>query len=302
MDRVVRRVVEAGVEPTTAFRMATLDAARRFGLDGLGSLTPGSFADVVVLSDETSVTVDTVVAGGDVVVRGGEPLVEYRPHDYPDAWYETVQVAADAERFRVPADDGGDDCGPVTAIDYTEGLLSEECRVTPAVEDCAYLAGDGVAKAAILPSRAGVPDPEFTGFVTGLGLREGAVATSDTWGPPGVVVLGADEESMVRAVERVDELRGGWVVVRDGAVAAEMPAPVAGVCSEAPVETTRRRADGVRSALAEQGVTVEQPLLAVGTLAAGGMPWFKLGSDGYVDVVGDELVGLRPRGSEGPNV
>lgn len=298
MDSVVRRTIEAGVEPTTAFRMATLNAARRFGLDGIGSLTPGSVADVLVLADETRVDVETVIAGGDIVVRDGDPLVDYQPHEYPDVWYETVHVDVDEERFRVPVEDGG---GPVSAVGYTEGLLSEETRVIPAVEGGMYLAGEAASKAALLPSGTNTADAGFTGFVTGLGLREGAVATSEVWGEPGVLVVGADEPSMVRAVARVAELDGGWVVVRDGVVAGELPTPVAGVCSAEPVETTRRRADQVRSALAEQGVDVEQPLLAVGTLAAG-MPWFKLGSDGYVDVVSDELVGLRPGESGEANV
>jgi adenine deaminase len=296
MDRVVRRVIEAGIDPKIAFRMATLNAARAAGLDGVGSFAPGAFADLVVLSDERRVTVDTVVAGGSVVVRGGEPLVGDRPHEYPDEYSETIRVDVDAARFRVPAGGDGDDEGTVRAMEYAGGLLSKETRVEPDVVGDEFAASPerDVLKAALLPSRAGAPDDGFTGFVTGLGLREGAVATSETWSRPGVLAVGADGESMVRAAERVAELGGGWVVVRRGEPAAELPTPVAGVCSDAPVETTNERGERVVSALVEQGLSVEQPFLAIGTLSAVGMPWFKLGFGGYVDVVANEVVGLRP--------
>ncbi|WP_411968902.1 adenine deaminase C-terminal domain-containing protein [Haloferax sp. YSSS75] len=301
MDHVVRRTIDAGVAPETAFRMATLNPARHCNLDGLGSLSPGSYADVVVLSDVERVAVETVVSGGRVVVEDGEALVEYRSHDYPDDWYDSVTLDVDAERFRVPVRTDGRDGSDrlerretVRAIGYIEGLLSEPQEVVPRVVDDTLVAAPerDVLLMALLPAREDQPDPGFTGFVTGLGLESGAVATSDTWGNPGVLVVGADAASMVRAVDHVEALGGGWVVVRDDEVVAALPTPIAGVCSDTAVETTHSRAEAVRSALADSGMTAPQPLLAIGTLTSIGMPWFKLGFDGYVDVVGDAVVGL----------
>ncbi|MDY6764398.1 MAG: amidohydrolase family protein, partial [Halobacteria archaeon] len=72
MDFVVRRAIEEGIEPQDAVRMATLNPARHFKLDGLGSITPGKRADVVILESLESVDVDTVISAGKVVVEGGE--------------------------------------------------------------------------------------------------------------------------------------------------------------------------------------------------------------------------------------
>lgn len=292
MDHVVRQTIAAGVSPEVAFRMATLNAARHCRLDGLGTLTPGAHADVIVLSDVERVSVETVISDGAVVVEGGTPQVTARPHEYPPAWYETAAVAVEPERFRVDADKATE--GSVRAIGYVGGLLSESRTVRPAREGDELVAAPrrDVLQVALLPGRQGAPDAGFTGFVTGLGLEQGAVATSNTWGNPGVLVLGADADSMALAATQLSDLGGGWVVVGKPGVMATLPTPLAGVCSETSPERTRARMASLRGALADAGVGASQPLVAIGTLTAVGLPWFKLGLEGYVDVVGERGVGL----------
>ncbi|USZ73611.1 adenine deaminase C-terminal domain-containing protein [Natronosalvus halobius] len=292
MDAVVRRAVEAGIEPTRAFRMVTLNAARHFGLTDRGSLTPGSVADIVVLGDEQTVDVRTVISSGSVVVQDGEVRCTDRPFDYPERVRNSVTVDVTEDRFRVDAAGGG----AVAAIDYEEGLLSSETRVEPPIIDGEYRAAPDhdLLKAALLPGSATRRDGGFTGFVTGLMLQTGAVATSDTWGSPGVLTVGTTAAEMTAAARRVAELGGGWVVVEDGEPVAELPTPIAGVCSEDAVERTRDLAEAVRGALSARGMTASQPLLALGTLSAVGMPWFKLATGGYVDVIANEVVNLRP--------
>jgi len=80
MDAVVRRAIEAGIDPVDAVRMATLNPARHFGLPDIGSLSPGSRADIIVLDNLEDVAVETVISGGEIVVDGGTPVVESRSH------------------------------------------------------------------------------------------------------------------------------------------------------------------------------------------------------------------------------
>lgn len=294
MDDVVRRVIEAGIDPPDAFRMATLNAARQFGLEDRGSLAPGSIADVLVLEDERRVTVETVVSSGEVVVRNGEALVEPRPYDYPTEFQDSVQVGAAAgpDRFQIPAT--GTDT--VNALRYDGGLVTNLVSIDPPIADGEYVANpkEGVLKAAALTSLPEARDGGFTGFLTGLELRSGAVATTDTWTYPTVLVVGTRAAEMTAAVRRVVKMGGGWAVVRDGTSVTELPMPVAGTCSDLPLETTADRLAELRRTLETMGVTASQPLLAIGTLAALGMPWFKLSSKGYVDTVANEVVSLAP--------
>ena len=133
----------------------------------------------------------------------------------------------------------------------------------------------------------------FTGFVTGLGLDSGAVATSVVWETTGVLAIGTDDEDTRTAVSRVNEMGGGWAVVDDGEVVAELPTRVAGVCSDLEVEETAKLYDAVESALRRLGADGDRPMLAVQTMTFPGVPQLKLSFSGYADILNREIVGLE---------
>jgi len=304
MDAVVRRAIEEGVEPADAIRMATLNPARHFGLaeEGVGSLSPGSVADVVLIDDLDTVNVTTVVSGGEVVFNKGESKVAPRTHEYPDRFYDSVNVSTDPDEFRVPADAAGD--GPrggseagseVRAVEYQGGLLSRETTVSPPVEDGELVADPeaDVLKATLLDRHPKGSGTGFTGFVTGLGLDSGAVATSVVWETTGVLAIGTNDEDTRTAVSHVNEMGGGWAVVDDGEVIAELPTRVAGVCSDLEVEETAKLYDAVESALRRLGADGDRPMLAVQTMTFPGVPQLKLSFSGYADILNREIVGLE---------
>lgn len=288
MDAVLRRAIEAGIDPADAVRMATHNPARHFGLDDRGSLAPGNVADIVLLADVETVDVRTVVSGGEVVVENGTATVGPRHREYPGRFYGSVDVPTDPGAFAVPAVDP-----PVRAIEYEGGLLSSETTVSPPVADGELEADPDrdLLKATLFDRHPEGNGGGFTGFLTGVGLERGAAATSLTWERTGVLVVGVDEGAMARAAERIDELGGGWVVVDDG-VRVELPLRIGGTYSDLEVEETAALLDGIESALRDQGVGVERPLLGLQTLTFPGIPSLKLSVSGYADVTNRELVGL----------
>ncbi|WP_458187601.1 adenine deaminase C-terminal domain-containing protein [Haladaptatus sp. NG-WS-4] len=288
MDVVVRRAIEEGVPPADAIRMVTLNPARHFGLQNLGTLAPGSIADVVIINDLETVNVTTVVSGGEIVYNNHETTVAPRSYEYPEHFYDSVNVSTDPEEFRVPAIDG-----PVRAIEYRGGLLSGETRVEPPVEDGELVAAPehGLLKATLLDRHPDGDGTGFTGFLAGYGTLDGAVATSLTWELPGVVAVGSGDD-VRHAVAHVNDMGGGWAVVKDGDVVAELPTRVGGVCSDLEVEETAKLYGAIGNALRRLGVDVERPMLALQTLTFPGVPSLKLSFSGYADIFAREIVGL----------
>jgi adenine deaminase len=294
MDAVIRRAIEEGVEPIHAVRMATLNPARQFGLDWRGSLSPGSVADILILSDLEKVRVETVVSGGEIVVRAGESLVAPRSHEYPESFRDSVAVELDPETFQIPEDVGED--GAIRAIQYEEGTVSSETTVSPRIEDGVFEADPEreVLKVALLDRRSADNRGGFTGFISGFDLTEGAIATSHTWQQAGVIVVGADDESMVRATEQVGEMGGGWVVMREDLVIATFPTPIGGRCADLSVEKSAAQFDEVENAIRKAGVSISNPALTLQSLSFAGVPALRMGFSGYLDVFGQEVVGLAP--------
>ncbi len=300
VDAVVRRAIEEGVDPVDAVRMATLNPARHFALADRGSLSPGSVADVVVLSDLESVAVRDVVAGGDLVVADGDPLVGPLEHDYPDAFYDAIAADPTLADFQVPASAADD--GRVRAIENGEGLLTDETTVEPPVADGNLTADpdEDLLLAGLLDRHPASGDDDqaphrgFTGFLTGFGLSRGAVATSVTWEVPGLLAVGVAPAALATAAQRVVEMGGGWAVVEDGEVVTEFPLPLAGAAADAPLSEVADGYEAVERALRERGCDADRPLLALQTLSFPGVPRLKLSFSGYADVVGRRIAGLPP--------
>src|SRR5699024_10612741 len=74
-------------------------------------------------------------------------------------------------------------------------------------------------------------------FVTGFGIKRGAVASTVAHDSHNFLVMGADKEDMAVAANYLANAGGGMVVVNDGKVLAEVPMPIAGLMSDQPLET-----------------------------------------------------------------
>lgn len=294
MDTVVRRTIDAGIDPVDAVRMATLTPARQFGLDGVGSLSPGSHADIIVLEDLESVAVDTVISDGEVVVEAGTPLVTPRPHEYPDWLYDSVNVSVDESMFRVPVSAGDD--GAVRGIECEGGTISSETTLEPSVEGDEFVADPGadVLKIALLDRSPGGDGAGFTGFVSGFGLEEGAVATTHTWQTPGVLAVGTSTDAIRRAVGEVAAMGGGWIVRDAEQTVRSFATPIGARCADIDIEKSATRLDTISDSLDALGASLETPALILQSISFTGVPALRMGFAGYADVFAREMVGLDP--------
>jgi len=130
------------------------------------------------------------------------------------------------------------------------------------------------------------------GFVHGLGLRGGAVATSVAHDSHNIIVVGADDADMRRAVLAVEKENGGAAVVSGEEVLAVLPLPVAGLMSTRPAAEVAAAAEDLKEAASGLGCVLDDPLTALSFLALPVVPALKITDRGLVDVERFRLVGL----------
>jgi adenine deaminase len=131
------------------------------------------------------------------------------------------------------------------------------------------------------------------GFVRGFGLERGAIASTVAHDAHNVVVVGMNDASMAAAVRRLAN-RGGGIVVVDGAdVLAELPLPVAGLLSDAPLDEVVAASRTLVEAARTLGCRLEAPFQHLAFLALSVIPSLKLTDRGLVDVDRFELVPLE---------
>ena len=138
------------------------------------------------------------------------------------------------------------------------------------------------------------------GFVKGFGFRRGALASSVGHDSHNICVVGANDDDMAVAVNRLRVLGGGFVAVQGGRVLAELALPFAGLMSLEPFETVRRDLYSLRSAVQSMGCTLSEPFLHLAFLPLPVIPHLKITDFGLVDVDRFELVSLMTWGTPSP--
>ena len=130
------------------------------------------------------------------------------------------------------------------------------------------------------------------GLVSRSGLRRGALASTVAHDAHNLVVVGADDEDMAVAANRLAEVGGGIVVVDGGRVVAECPLPVAGLLSDQPLDVVVSQSRRCNDAAQELGWVGATPFLTLAFLALSVIPSLKLTDRGLVDVDRFEIVPL----------
>jgi adenine deaminase len=122
------------------------------------------------------------------------------------------------------------------------------------------------------------------GLVTGVGLKEGAMAGTVAHDHHNIVAIGADDPSILAAIRTVVEMRGGLAVARNGAPIAALPLPVGGLMSLEPIETIRSGLEQVVEEARKLGSPLHDPFMAMSFLALEVIPSLKITDLGLVDV------------------
>lgn len=287
LDALIRRLIAHGAPLHHVYRAASHSAARIFGLGDRGHVAPGWRADIVLLDDLAECRVSDVIAGGRLVAPN---LFDARTPVEPVGLSSVKAERVLPEQFVVPPRAGANQ---VPAIEVRPGLLITFRKDVTLASGGSGLMPDlenDVIKVAVV-ERHGRNGNIGLAFVSGFGLKRGAIASSTGHDSHNITVVGATDADMAAAVNRVIEMNGGFVVADGGRVTAELPLPLAGLMSLESFEDVSTRLHLLRDAARELGCTLPEPFLQVAFLALPVIPHLKLTDKGLFDVDSFSFVG-----------
>jgi adenine deaminase len=294
IDHMVRMAIQEGVAPVTAIRMATLNAAEHFRLHDRGAVAPGRRADLVVLSNLDEPQAQSVYVAGMLGARNGKMLELAPPSVSGRAGpRNTVRVDWPGVDLTIQAD-GNRGRGGVRVIGIVpDQLVTEHLVMDPTIEDEKAVADPSrdLLKMAVI-ERHGRSGTVGLGFVTGLALARGAIAGTVAHDHHNLIVIGADDESMLTAAHAVADAGGGQAAAHGSDVLAVLPLPIAGLMSDRPIEEVRGQIDVLIAAAHSLGSPLHDPFMAMSFLSLEVIPSLKLTDKGLVDVEKFEIVSL----------
>ncbi len=278
LDFMIRTAIARGADVLATYRIASLSAARLYGLFDRGFIGPGKRADIVLVEDLAACSVKRVFAGGRLVE---DALFADRVPVGPVGLGSVKSRALTETDFRAVAREGETPViGVVPGRIITERLAMQlPSRGDEALPD---LAQDAVKVTVI--ERHGKSGGIATGFVHGFGIKRGAIASSVGHDSHNLCVVGVDEASMAAAANRLIQIGGGFAVADGGVVTAELALPVAGLMSDQPFEAVRHVLEDLRAAAKALGVVLAEPFLQVAFLTLPVIPHLKITDKGLVDV------------------
>jgi adenine deaminase len=288
VDFLVRSAVRAGVDLVTAVRMATLNTAEWFRLHDRGGIRPGHRADMIVFDDPQEFQVRLVVRSGLVGAEDGNLL----PFDMPErpAYLRgSMNVNWHTVDFTIPAEGRR---AHVIGIEHDSLITADRVLEIPCASG--YSTPDleqDIIKMVVI-ERHMASGRMGKGFVQGLGLRRGAIASTIAHDHHNLVVAGIDNISLTTAAAAVADMGGGLAVTDGIHILARLPLPVAGLMSNKPIGEVRRGLDDVIRAAAGLGSSLHDPFMTLSFLALEVIPHLKLTDQGLVDVDQFKLVPL----------
>jgi len=280
VDHLVRTAIRSGVDLVTAIRMATLNTAEWFRMYDRGGIRPGNRADIIVFDDPQEFNVRLVIRGGQIAAEKGK-IVPLDVPERPSYLRGSMNINWHTVNFTIPA----------------EGRRANVIGVHP---------DDLITDKRVLeiPSQSGVATPDYEqdivkmavierhmasgqmgkGFVQGLGIRRGAIASTIAHDHHNLIVAGVDNVSLTTAAGALADMGGGLAVADGVRILARLPLPVAGLMSNRPIAEVRRQLDEVIGAARTLGSDFHDPFMALSFLALEVIPHLKLTDQGLVDV------------------
>ncbi|MDO4266217.1 MAG: adenine deaminase [Eubacteriales bacterium] len=298
IDYIIKKAIKNGADPITAIRMGSYNVAACFGLKHKGAIAPGYEANLVVIDNFDSFRVEQVYQKGRLVAEQGKCLTRKRPEE---KWDEEIRrrVFDSFHMKEIREEDlflkARGEKQRVIGLQPRE-LLTREL-IVPWQEKEGYAPGvdidRDIIKLAVF-ERHHASGHVGIGYVSGYGLKKGAVASSVAHDSHNLIVAGTNDRDMMIAGNRVRENKGGLAVVVDGEVIGDLPLPIAGLMTDACVSQVEKKLQEMKAALSRLGIpdTVDAFMtLAFTSLPV--IPKLRLNTYGLIDVDAQRVAAVR---------
>jgi adenine deaminase len=282
MNAIVNEAMALGMAPARAIAMASLNPAGYFGLQRRGALAPGYLADFSLSPTLNPWNPVRVFKNGVEIAREGRLLADPGSWQVPAPPPHPMRIGSlDSKDLLVPA------AGKrLRVIEVLESTLFTRKLVMDAKIENGFVVSDierDLLKAAVYNRY--IPDAKPTvGFIHGLGLKKGAIATSVAHDSHNVIVVGVCDRDILAAVKALKESRGAMAAVSQECVEV-LPLPIAGLMSELGAPQVSEKLKVLKACARQWGAIPDNPFMALSFLSLSVIPEFKLTDRGLVDVL-----------------
>ncbi|MGQ9781917.1 MAG: adenine deaminase [Nitrososphaeria archaeon] len=290
LDDTVRAAIANGIDPIDAIQAATIRPAKHLRLFNLGAIAPGKNADIILTSDLNKFDVQLVIAEGKVVGEQGRLVGTIPTYDVPLTAKRTVKFARKFTptdfTIKAPIKEGKIRVRVFDAATVLTALVQEELEVKEWTLDL------GEFEMIVVLERHGKSGNKGIGIIKNF-LKQGAVASTVSHDSHNLTVVGKSPTDMCAAVNKLIEVQGGLVAVKDGKILSLVELPVGGIMSDEPTSKIAEKVSSFRKATKELGIAeYNTSIMPIMVLALPVAPVARMTDYGIFDVLQQKLLPL----------
>jgi adenine deaminase len=287
MDRVVRHAIAQGLPAMTALQMSTINTAEHFGLSHeVGMIAPGRWADILLVDDLNDFRPELVLMQGKPAADNGKLLLDLPKVEYPQWVTQSVHLkqALTVDDFRLRSTLNAERviCNVIGIIENQ--APTKHLQMPVPLKDGELQLPPGLAKVAVIERhhKTGIVQ---LGLVSGFGFTDAcAIASTVAHDCHHLVVIGTDETDMVLAANKLAEIGGGQVVVKNGRIIGLVELTIGGLMSIERAEQVARKANTILDGFRACGCAINNPNMTMSLLALVVIPEIRISDKGLVDV------------------
>jgi adenine deaminase len=282
IDHCVRKAIAMGMSPIVALQIATINTARHYRLRNFGAIAPRYWADFIVFEDLQNLKVRQTYKKGILVAEHGKYLgAPTEPVPPPRS---TMNV-----RYHAPKDFevATNDPAKIRVIEIVPNQIVTRQRIEMLKSRNGQIVADpehDLLKLVVLERHRATGNVGI-GFVRGFKLKQGALGSTVAHDAHNIVIVGADDADILRAIQELEAIQGGQVAVADGEIRARLPLPIAGLVSDRPLDEVIACIRALNQAARQMGCELDAPFMTLSFLSLSPIPELKLTDQGLIDAV-----------------
>ena len=289
INQLVQRAVARGQHVLHVLRVACRNPVEHYRLP-VGLLQTGDPADFIVVDNLQEFNVRQTYINGALVAENGRTLIPAVPIEVVNNFHAPTlyseQLAISNQQLTTDNQPSiiNNQQSIVNAIECFDGQLITARQVLPATIANGQVVADparDLLKLVVVNRYQ--PAPPAVAFITGFGLKRGALASSVGHDSHNITAVGCDDASLTRAINLVIEAKGGLAVVGDAGEELLLPLPVAGLMSDQDGYQVAAAYAAVDARAKQLGSPLQAPFMTLSFMALLVIPSLKLSDKGLFD-------------------
>lgn len=281
---VIKKSIDCNLNPIKAIKMATINTARTYNLSDIGAIAPGYKADIVLLSSLDDLKVESVYKNGKIV--NNEIFESYNEIKIDNNILNTVKIKSIKSK---------DIALKVNEKNHVIGIVENQILTKHLYESIPKEKNNDSFHSFFKPNEiynklCVIERHRNTGNIKvaplkGFGLKNAAIATTVAHDSHNIIVAGDNDSDILLAINAINDMQGGYVVVSEGKIVGKLQLNVAGLITTMPYEYVVKTIESMIKVSRDLGISKNtDPFLTLSFLSLPVIPEIRLTDYGLIEI------------------